>query len=175
MFARHLLEQLARGKPGFAAGGKIVHFGYDRFDSEAIGVAERSTTERRKTGAHDHAEIHILGRSDDPFLEATSGFVDHQVNHPIPKGFAVEVSRIFTELKFVGLHVDDWLFAFGSMEIEAAASFLSDEFRLEHAGQHRRSGHAAGIFLSKVVSNMLGDIDTDLVDEAKRAHGHTEI
>src|SRR5258708_34519192 len=106
MVASHLLEELAGRKTDFAAGGEFVHLGDDGFDADTIGEAERAATEWCKASAHDHAEIDILGRSNDAFFEATGGFIDHEINHAVAQGFTIEVAGVFTLLNFDGLHVD---------------------------------------------------------------------
>ncbi len=50
------------------------------FAPEMVGETQGTAAQWRETGPEDHAVIRILGRGDDLFLEATRGFVDHQVN-----------------------------------------------------------------------------------------------
>ena len=50
-------------------------------NAQAVGVTQRSATERREPSAHYHGEINIRGIGHHLLLQTARGLVDHQQDH----------------------------------------------------------------------------------------------
>src|SRR5207249_10624252 len=150
---------------------------------------QRPTTEGRETGSQNHSVVRILRRIDYFLLHTTRGLIHHQKDKPVRERLFVQPQTgIAVPIRWNIRALGAFEFAvqraaplservvgrldFALVFVKTGATLPSKHLSVAQPEKDGRNVIAAAVSFLKCVAYIDRDIDTDLVDQPQRSHGH---